>query len=102
MNNDYLIHRQTQIEEYKKNESKVTPTVSTEDRFKPIENVNSLIQKLKTLLNETTALNVANLNVGNGTNTSQIIGNEINYKLNEIYSILKRLKEDYRYTGRIV
>ena len=64
--------------------------------------MNSQLHKLKNLLNEITSLNVANLNLGSGSQAANQVNVNLDYKLNEMYNLIKVIKEDNKYSGRLV
>lgn len=62
--------------------------------------VNTLIADSKKLLNQITALNIANLNLTG--NTQQVVSQELSQKVEQLYLLMKQIKVDNGYTGKII
>lgn len=67
----------------------------------PRVSISSLNQRLKNLVNELTALNISSLNLGNGSNPQQQVNTHLDHKLNEVYLLMKQIREEHKFTGRI-
>lgn len=102
MNDDYLKVREQQLKEQREQQEIFSGKTFNVNNSKPIENVNTLILKAHKLLNETTALNVSSLNLGNGSNTKLTVNSELDYKLSELYQVIKQIREVNQYKGRII
>lgn len=63
--------------------------------------LDTLTTKARTLLNEATALNVSCLNLGKGSNQQQQINTYLDQKANELYLLIKQIREEHKFSGRI-
>jgi hypothetical protein len=102
MQNEYLKIREQQLKEQRVQQEILSGITYKANNSNAIENVNTLKLKASKLLNETTAINVSSLNLGNGSNVKQIIDNELDYKLGELYQVLKQIREVHKFTGKII
>ena len=94
--------REAQLKSYRKEQEELSKPFRTIQTPVPVATVNSQLFKLKNLLNEITALNVANLNLGSGSQAANQVNVNLDYKLNEMYNLIKVIKEDNKYSGRLV
>lgn len=94
--------RAAQLATYRKEQEELSKPFRTTPTPVALPTVNSKLHKLKNLLNEITALNVANLNLGSGSQAANQVNVNLDYKLNEMYNLIKVIKEDNKYSGRLV
>ena len=94
--------RAAQLATYREQQAELSKPFRTTPTPVPVATVNSQLFKLKNLLNEITALNISNLNLGSGSQAANQVNVNLDYKLNEMYNLIKVIKEDNKYSGRLV
>ena len=94
--------RAAQLATYREQQAELAKPFRTTPTPVPVATVSSQLFKLKNLLNEITALNVANLNLGSGSQASQQVNSNLDYKLNEMYNLIKVIKDDNKYSGKLI
>ena len=94
--------RAAQLATYREQQAELAKPFRTTPTPVALPTVNSQLHKLKNLLNEITALNISNLNLGSGSQAANQVNVNLDYKLNEMYNLIKVIKEDNKYSGRLV
>ena len=94
--------REAQLKSYREQQAELSKPFRTTPTPVALPTVNSQLHKLKNLLNEITALNISNLNLGSGSQAANQVNVNLDYKLNEMYNLTKVIKEDNKYSGRLV
>lgn len=100
MNTDYTELRNAQLASYRAEQA------AEQSKFKNYTNtpkvpLDTLTTKARIILNEATALNVSCLNLGKGSNQQQQISTYLDQKANELYLLMKQIREEYKFSGRI-
>lgn len=63
--------------------------------------LNTQLATIRKLLNECSAINVP-LMLGANGNTEATISSELDYKLNQLYQAIKEVREDKKYSGKLI
>lgn len=100
MNEEMQALRDKQLESYRAEQAELSKPFRTTN-VTPTVSINSLITKANVLLKELTALNVSSLNLGY-SNTKVVVDGQLNYKIDEFYNVMKRIREDNKHSGKIV
>ena len=93
--------RQQQLAEYhaeQETEEKRKRGLETPVTVVPVK---TQIARIKKLLNDCTAINVP-LMLGTNGNTEAIVAGELDYKLNELYQLIKDVREVKKYSGKLI
>ena len=94
--------RAAQLATYRKEQEELSKPFRTTPTPVPVATVNSQLFKLKNLLNEITALNISNLNLGNGSQAANQVNSNLDYKLNELFNLIRTIKDDDKFSGKLI
>lgn len=93
--------RDEQLAEYRLEQEELASPFRTTAAPVTVVPVHTQLKDVKKLLNEVTALNVASLNLGGG-NSQTTIDNNLDYKLNQLYQLIKEIREAKKYSGKLI
>lgn len=97
-----LSFREVQLQEYRFQQEQLGKQFKTYSSNTPVVSLQSLQMKAKTLVDNITALNIVNLNVGAGSSTNASNLQHLNQKVSELYNVLKEIREDNKFTANIL
>jgi hypothetical protein len=93
--------RQQQLAEYHAEQARMEELKRVPTAPITVVPVNTQIATIRKLLNECTALNVASLNLGGGQAQTSV-DNNLDYKLNELYQLIKDVREVKKFSGKLI
>ena len=97
MNTEEL--RNQQLKAYREGQAQLASQFPSYNSTQKVP-VHTLIADAKKLLNQITALNIGNLNLTG--NTQQMVSRELSQKVEQLYLLMKQIKVDNGYTGKII
>lgn len=93
--------REQQLADYRKQQEELAKPFRATTAPITVVPVNTQIATIRKLLNECTALNVASLNLGGGQAQTSV-DNNLDYKLNELYQLIKEVREVKKFSGKLI
>ena len=92
--------RDQQLAAYRKEQEEISKKFRTVEANTPTVSLSALQKQMQTLLNEITVLNLGNLNlVGN---SQRVVSNELDYKLNQLYQVIHKIRNENKFSGRLI
>ena len=93
--------REAQLAAYRREQEELSKPFRSDKAPITVVPVNTQLASIRKLLNECTALNVASLNLGGGQAQTSV-DNNLDYKLNELYQLIKEVREVKKFSGKLI
>lgn len=100
MNQETQNIRDLQLQEYRASQQKMADYLRPAQAPTQKASLSSSLQRIKSLLDEITALNIGSLNTGG--NTKSTVDSHLDQKLHQLYDLINQVKTEHNHKGKLI